>query len=1116
MTIYKNIEVKCAEFFNRCKEDTLLLWSIPLASGRIAQKHGNAGKPNVESLAQILNLDIHKFTNFCEQTDFKETIYQLMLAEGVTLPVNDVEEPRYLEQRRELLAWWKKLSTDEKKKLETHKTDIRWSRYFPRTHIAECRTIEFYSDARNEIRIEYNELSSKKLTVKRDRKQAKSVRNSTAVERFESFITNCRNNSELLWDIELCINNPTSSSMTISGKASNAYLRSKLNLSNNNFLNSAKGVELRLKLHELMVAEEVTLPEEQAADLSKLELRRKILVWWKGLDEEDKQNLEIHKNDLRWTKYFNSSCIRAPTLASEDIKQVKADIRAELTDLGILIPEVSKETYRRDCVINNFKEWIEDLRDNPEKLWDIPLQPQIPSTIAEKFGYVDRTYLRKKIDCHKSMMAYGEIKAYMKKLNELMIEHQVVLANNFSNDDNKGSVLFLRKEILSWYRQLDEDQKKEIELFNGFIKRSYYIDSLKDPALHQYVKDSTIQKILKDITTEVMMLQSVQNEDSDRVGGLSSTKDKTRANDKLPKAEIIRKYILLKVKSITDLGKVSFNNEIRYPAVVHLIALSHSPNIDYAINTLSAFEKFLISRDIPPNNNINQCLNMWSLRDFKSFLSYQIGKDLLSTATANTYVSGMRIALRVLKNIKGSEYDFYDVDGFQVIRSSIAYRPYDKLERESIQAALMTDIAELENLISPYVKLKREKADTSDPLVYMRTLFEDEFDSKAMDRGSFNEIPSKLRNQLTKRRVGLYQFYTELGVFSGVVTAEMLIPLILRFAQVTGLNRDSIFDLEIDSFQLRHPLTARPCLTFWKERSDGEKLYHLDIFNADLHWLTSTQSKEIDKLFNLIIALTKRIREHAATEHRTKLFLVGTKVGRPISKSNLTLTYLNFAQKHNITSLSGEPTVITSTRFRPTFVSELLEKDVSIREIQHLLGHKHITTTMGYIDKLDFDRMMRDRTEYSLNRLFEKSVTAFSEKTNDKLKQSKKINQKIIIMQTPLAACKNIFDPPEFIRKLPNYVKGKPCSLYNKCLGCENVLITELNLPELFAMQRSYLYLVGNGEIKNTPYFAAVEENLALLDDILNPNTSDFSSDLLEKAQHESIFIETTLIDPTG
>lgn len=65
-----------------------------------------------------------------------------------------------------------------------------------------------------------------------------------------------------------------------------------------------------------------------------------------------------------------------------------------------------------------------------------------------------------------------------------------------------------------------------------------------------------------------------------------------------------------------------------------------------------------------------------------------------------------------------------------------------------------------------------------------------------------------------------------------------------------------------------------------------------------------------------------------------------------------------------------------------------------------------------------------------------------------------------VVFKTPaLASCRNIFNPPDFIKKLSSYVPGSPCALYNMCLGCENVLLTASNLPELFAMGADYLSL---------------------------------------------------------
>jgi hypothetical protein len=77
-------------------------------------------------------------------------------------------------------------------------------------------------------------------------------------------------------------------------------------------------------------------------------------------------------------------------------------------------------------------------------------------------------------------------------------------------------------------------------------------------------------------------------------------------------------------------------------------------------------------------------------------------------------------------------------------------------------------------------------------------------------------------------------------------------------------------------------------------------------------------------------------------------------------------------------------------------------------------------------------------------------------------------------------------------------------------------MLTEKHIPELFAMQRDYLESLKNSDIKNTPYHIVVLENLSLLDEILNPQTSEFEKHILDKAKNDSIFIETTILDSWG
>ena len=335
-----------------------------------------------------------------------------------------------------------------------------------------------------------------------------------------------------------------------------------------------------------------------------------------------------------------------------------------------------------------------------------------------------------------------------------------------------------------------------------------------------------------------------------------------------------------------------------------------------------------------------------------------------------------------------------------------------------------------------------------------------------------------------------------------------LLPFLLKLLKVTGMNVESIYNLEIDDLVESHPATGKPCLRYWKSRSDGQKLYHLDIFKADLQWLTLSQSEQVKEIFNNVLLLTSKVREKAPLEHKSKLWLFETYNGLikclPVMY-HLSMAIKTFSAEHELFKQNSNELLLETTRFRPTFISDLIGEGVSIREVQLLMGHKNLNTTMRYLDIHDFGQTARIKIKNKLIELHSNISSSVSSKPHKKVG-----NKESLPISTPLATCKNIFDPPESVKSLSNYTPGKPCSTYNMCLSCPNVIITKTDLPKLFAMKRDYLIKIQNSRVLDTPFGHVIKSNLTLLNSILDSNLSEFSAEELNDAEKVSLYIETT------
>ncbi|MGP5313688.1 site-specific integrase, partial [Psychrobacter faecalis] len=532
------------------------------------------------------------------------------------------------------------------------------------------------------------------------------------------------------------------------------------------------------------------------------------------------------------------------------------------------------------------------------------------------------------------------------------------------------------------------------------------------------------------------------------------------------------------------------------------------------LNILIAFDQHLLSR-------------------YRKHLEQKIIKEEISSHYANTNLSAVRKALYRLKQVSDIDYIFFDVGGFSVSRETDIKKPFTMNERLQILDAIEKGIGESRAILTPYKKsgVGKNPLDKKGGRIYglstldnARWLFENCLKCKPVHHNTAKStIEKSFLAIIADSDKGLIEVYNEWGV-PPMINIDVLIPYLLRLAQITGLNADSLLSLDIDDYVDSHKATSKPCLRYWKERSDGYKEYHLDLFNAELTWLTSSQAKSIKVIFEELDQLTGSFRQDIEDDaFKDRLFIYQSnstkKHGRvsPLlgnkgkNAKALGASLSRFVKKYNLKNDEGDPLTLTISRFRPTFVSDMLRNGVTVREIQLMLGHSSLQTTLGYIDSLDFNSMSRMKIKDELEEIHQSTLDKQVEKVPEDIK-SKKNDELVTTFHTPLAECRNIFDPPNFVKNLSSYIPGTPCSQYNKCLSCDNVIITAKNLPEIFAMKRDYTLLTEHSRVMDTPYGHVISENLELIKGITEPELSNFSLEELENGRRLAEYIETTTL----
>lgn len=467
-------------------------------------------------------------------------------------------------------------------------------------------------------------------------------------------------------------------------------------------------------------------------------------------------------------------------------------------------------------------------------------------------------------------------------------------------------------------------------------------------------------------------------------------------------------------------------------------------------------------------------------------------------------------------------------------RETDARAPYSEAEMTSIVAALNADIRFSRSLLKPYAKsglgrphkterfaggIRTERGWWNDES-NMRWYFENVLECQPITNldPAIKRTHKLFLNAASLSHGGIHKMYRRWGV-SAWICHEIILPYLYKLVQVTGINPTVAMSLRLDSYQQQHPLTNRSYIRYWKERGSGECDLHLDLLDSGVLALDPDQTRSVSRIWKEVTALTQRFRHELPADNQELLFVyqsrAAARAGQPrhfmMDPSTTSKWTKDFVSRHKLRNASGEPLTLTLSRFRPSLVSRLVKRGVDIGVVQSILGHASIISTYNYLEGYDFNPKARAEVIKAVERIRENRR---QQEESPKPVATETYDENNAVFATGLALCKNVFNPPDNIRKLGGIGVGKPCTLFNMCLKCPNVLIMEEHLPHLFALRAQYLVAMEQG-LSATPHRAAIQQNIHILNQLLNPKTSDWPITVLARAQRLSEFIDLG-IDPVG
>jgi len=331
--------------------------------------------------------------------------------------------------------------------------------------------------------------------------------------------------------------------------------------------------------------------------------------------------------------------------------------------------------------------------------------------------------------------------------------------------------------------------------------------------------------------------------------------------------------------------------------------------------------------------------------------------------------------------------------------------------------------------------------------------------------------------------------------------AKTLVPYLLTFALRTGLNLQTLLDIEVDSFK-PSVLDSRYELSVRKNRGYSSQVLSLEIDKNDENSQLKYVNKKLHSLFESLVKLSSTLRNEAPQIYSSSIWLIPVRKKdnvieiRPINPTEAWKFIQEFRAKYELIDDSGKPLKLNIRRMRPTFAHSMLRiNGGDIRDLQKKMNHKNINTTMSYLDgnTEEFKSSFKFHGIVMQNALTGSSPVDLSKQ----LKCSVDEATKIISGENGMlsSSCKNPFKSP--IKTESDSV----CTNFLACFRCPNQIITKEDSQKVFSF---YWYLIQK---KNFMPKRAWDQNykwiIDTIDNDISPKLGRYED--IEKLKHESL-----------